>query len=56
MGRMILRILGAILAVWLVFMAIGWILAMVKTFVIIALIAGVVVIVVSLLARRSRRS
>ena len=56
MGRMILRVLGAILAIWLVFMAIGWILAMVKTFVIIGLIAGVVFIVVSLLARRSRRS
>jgi hypothetical protein len=56
MGRMILRILGAVLAVWLVFMAIGWILAMFKTFVIIGLIAVVVFIVVSLLARRSRRS
>jgi hypothetical protein len=56
MGRMILRVLGAILAVWLVFMAVGWVLAMVKTFVIIALIAVVVFIVVSLLARRSRRS
>ena len=56
MGRMILKILGAILAVWVVFMAIGWMLAMVKTFVIIGLIAVVVFIVVSLLAKRSRRS
>jgi hypothetical protein len=36
---MILTILGAILAIWLVFMAIGWIIAMPKTFVIIGLIA-----------------
>jgi hypothetical protein len=56
MGRMISKILGAGLAIWLIFMAIGWLLAMVKTFVIIALIAVVVVIIVSLLARRSRRS
>jgi hypothetical protein len=56
MGRMILTILGAILAIWLVFMAIGWIFAMLKTFVIIGLIAVVVFIVVSLLSKRSRRS
>jgi hypothetical protein len=55
MGRMILTILGAILAIWLVFMAIGGIFAMLKTFVIIGLIAVVVFIVVSLLAKRSRR-
>jgi uncharacterized damage-inducible protein DinB len=56
MGRMILKILGAILAIWLVFMAIGWIFAMLKTFVIIGLIAVVVFIGVSLLSKRSRRS
>lgn len=55
MGRMILAVLGAILAIWLVFMAIGWIFAMLKTFVILGLIAAVVVLVVSLLARRSRQ-
>jgi hypothetical protein len=56
MGRMILTILGAILAIWFVFMAIGGIFATLKTFVIIGLIAVVVFIVVSLLAKRSRRS
>jgi len=56
MGRTILKILGAILAIWLVFMAIGWIFAMLKTFVIIGLIAVVVFIATSLLSRRSRRS
>jgi K+ transporter len=56
MGRMIWTILGAILAIWFVLMAIGGIFAMLKTFVIIGLIAVVVFIVVSLLSRRSRRS
>ena len=55
MSRMIWRILGAILALWLAFTAIGWIVAMLKTFVIIGLIAVVVVIVVCLLAGRARR-
>jgi MFS family permease len=52
---MIGPILGATLAIWLVFMAIGWIFAMLKTFLIIGLIAVVVFIVVSLLFRRRRR-
>ncbi len=53
---MILKILGAILAIWAAFTAIGWIFAMVKTFVIIGLIAALVFIAVWVLARRSRRS
>jgi hypothetical protein len=56
MGRMIWTILGVILAIWLAFTAVGWIFAMVKTFFIIGLIAVVVFIVVSLVARRARRS
>jgi hypothetical protein len=56
MGRMIWTILGAILAIWLAFMAIGWIFAMLKTFFIIGLIAVVVFIIVWLLAGRSRRA
>jgi hypothetical protein len=55
MGRMVLTVLGAILAIWLIFMAIGWIFAMLKTFVIIGLIAVVVVAVVSLIAKRRPR-
>jgi K+ transporter len=55
MGRMIGTILGAILAVWLVFMAVGGIFTMAKTFLIIGLIAAVVFIVVSLLSRRRRQ-
>jgi hypothetical protein len=54
MGRMIMKIVGAILAVWGFFTAIGGIFAMVKTFLIIGLIAAVVVIVVWVLASRAR--
>jgi hypothetical protein len=56
MGRMIWTILGVILAIWVGFMAIGWILAMFKTFFVIGLIAVVVFIVVSLVAKLPRRS
>ncbi len=52
---MIWKILGAVLAIWLIFMAAGWIFAMLKTFVVIGLIAAAVVLVVSLLARRHRQ-
>ncbi len=51
---MILTFLGAILAIWFAFMAIGWIFAMFKTFFIIGLIAVAVFIVVSLVSRRRR--
>jgi predicted lipid-binding transport protein (Tim44 family) len=54
-SRMILTILGVILAIWLVLMAIGWIFAMLKTFFMIGLIAVAVFIVVSLLSKRPRR-
>jgi len=54
MGRMIMKIVGAVVAIWGVFTAIGGIFAMVKTFLIIGLIAAVV-IVVWMLARRARR-
>ena len=52
MGRTILPVLGAILAIWLAFMAIGWIFALLKMFIIIGLIGVVVFVVVSLLSRR----
>jgi hypothetical protein len=54
-GRKIGTILGIILAVWVAFMAVGWILAMVKTFLIIGLIAVAVFVVVWLVAGRPRR-
>jgi hypothetical protein len=56
MGRMIWTILGAILAIWLAFMAMGWIFAMLKTFLIVGLIAVVVFIVVWIVAGRARRA
>jgi hypothetical protein len=58
MGNMrgvIWKVLGAVLAIWVIFMAIGWVLAMVKTFIFFGLAAVVVVILVSLVARRRRR-
>jgi predicted lipid-binding transport protein (Tim44 family) len=55
MGRIIGTILGAILAIWLVVTAAGGILATLKTFLIIGLIAMAVVIVVWLVASRPRR-
>jgi hypothetical protein len=52
---MIWTILGAILAIWVGFMAIGWIFSMLKTFFVIGLIAVVVFIIVSLVAKLPRR-
>ena len=52
MGRIISAILGTILAIWLVFMAVGWIVPLIKTFAIVTVVAVAVVIAVSLLARR----
>lgn len=46
--------IGAALAVWLLFMAVGSIVATLKTFVITGLIAAAVFVVVSVLARRRR--
>jgi predicted lipid-binding transport protein (Tim44 family) len=55
MGRIIGTILGAILAIWLAVTAAGGIFATLKTFLIIALIAMAVFIVVWLVARGPRR-
>jgi hypothetical protein len=55
MGRMIWTILGVILAIWLAFTAVGWIFAMLKTFLVIGLIAVIVFIVVLLVAKLPRR-
>jgi hypothetical protein len=56
MGRIIGTILGASLAIWLVVTAAGGLVATVKTFLIIGLIAMAVVIVVWLVAGRPRRN
>jgi hypothetical protein len=56
MGRIIGTILSAILAIWLVITVAGGILATLKTFLIVALIAMAVFVVVWLIARGSRRS
>jgi predicted lipid-binding transport protein (Tim44 family) len=56
MGRIIGTILGAILAIWLVFAAVGGILATLKTFLVIGLIVAAVFIVIWFLAGRPHRS
>ena len=55
MGRIIGTILGAILAIWLVAMAAGGIVATFKLFLIVGLIALVVFVVIWLVAGRSHR-
>jgi len=55
MRRIIGTIVGAILAISLAFTAVGRIVAALKMFLIIGLIAIAVVIIVWLVARRSRR-
>jgi hypothetical protein len=55
MGRIIGTILGAILAIWLVVTAAAGIVATLKTFVIIGLIAMAVFVVVWLVAKRPGR-
>jgi uncharacterized membrane protein len=55
MGRIIGTILGAILAIWLAVTVAGGIFATFKMFLIIALIAMAVFVVVWLVARHSRR-
>ena len=50
-----MKTVGAIVAIWGVFTAIGGIFAMVKTFLIIGLIAAVVAIVAWRLTKRARR-
>jgi hypothetical protein len=55
MGRIIGKILGAIIAIWGIYTAVGRFSAMLKTFVIVGLIAAVVFIVVWLLAGRRRQ-
>jgi hypothetical protein len=56
MRRIIGTILSAILAISLAFTAVGSIVATLKTFLIIGLIAMTVIIIVWLVARRPRRS
>ena len=55
MGRIIGTIIGAILAFWLAATAVGGIIAAVKVFIIIGLIAMAVFIIVWLVARRPGR-
>jgi hypothetical protein len=55
MGRIIGTIIGAILAIWLIAMAAGGIVATFKLFLVVGLIAMVVFVVIWLVAGRSHR-
>jgi hypothetical protein len=55
MGRIIGTILGVIFAIWLAFTAAGGIIATLKTFLIVGLIAMAVFIVIWLVGRRPHR-
>ncbi|MEV4254812.1 hypothetical protein AB0J52_16805 [Spirillospora sp. NPDC049652] len=55
MGRTILTIVGVILALWLAFAVLGWVLSMLKFFFIIGFFAVVIALVVTLVSKSSRR-
>lgn len=54
MARTILSVLGVILAVWLIFQVMGWIIATIKFFLVVGVLAFIVVLVVTLFSRLSR--
>jgi hypothetical protein len=54
MTRVILSVLGVILAVWLIFQVLGWIIATVKFFLFAVVLIVIVVLVVTLISRLSR--
>jgi hypothetical protein len=56
MTRVILSVLGIVLALWLAFQMLGWIVGMVKFFAVIAVLAFVAYIVISLIAKSSRKA
>ncbi|WP_199486631.1 hypothetical protein [Actinomadura logoneensis] len=55
MGRTILTIAGVILAIWLAFTVLGFIMSMLKFFFIVGFFAVVIVLVVTLVSKSSRR-
>lgn len=54
MGSVVLKVLGVLLAVWLAFAVIGWLLAMLKLFVFVGLIALIVMVIVRMIAKSGR--
>jgi hypothetical protein len=54
MARIILSVLGVLLAVWLVFQLVGLIIATVKFFLVVAVLVFIVVLVVTFVSRLSR--
>ncbi|MFC5186607.1 hypothetical protein [Actinomadura harenae] len=55
MGRTILTIVGVIIALWLAFTVLGWVLSMLKFFFIVGFFAVVIALVVTLVSKSSRR-
>jgi hypothetical protein len=56
MTRVILSVLGIVLALWVGFQMLGWLVGVVKFFALIAVLAVVAYFVVSLIARGSKKS
>ena len=56
MGRLIMSVLGIVLAIWLVFQMLAWFVGVVKIFAIIAVLAFIAYVVVSLIARGSKKA
>ncbi|MFI6514625.1 hypothetical protein ACIBF1_03590 [Spirillospora sp. NPDC050679] len=56
MGRTILTIIGVVLALWLAVTALGWLFSLVKFFFFIGLVAVVIYLVVTLVAKGSKKS
>jgi hypothetical protein len=54
MTRVVLSVLGVILAVWLIFQILGWIIATVKFLLVVTVLIVIVMLVVTLVSRLSR--
>lgn len=56
MTRLILSVLGIVLAIWLAFQMLAWFVGIVKFFAFIAVLAFIAYIVISLIAKTSRKA
>ncbi|MFC9972016.1 hypothetical protein ACFVH6_14105 [Spirillospora sp. NPDC127200] len=56
MGRTILTIIGVVLALWLAITALGWLFSLVKFFFFIGLVAVVIYLVVTLVAKGTKKN
>jgi hypothetical protein len=56
MTRLILSVLGIILAIWLAFQMLAWFVGIIKFFAFIAVLAFIAYVVISLIAKSSRKA